>query len=209
MKTIPKAAWPRPLATGKGGQVHKVHKVKTQLLVICLLRKNNMTVESQLTSAASTAGGLLNLRTFPWPSGEKALELLQKSSPQALIHGLPGSARAFFLAWAYERFQESMPWVLVTPSAEEAVLLQNDLSNWLPHVPVLLCPSWEVLPQDVETPDPELIGDRQRAFYHVLQEEKGIVISPLIGALQHTLPPGEWLDQVLILKKGQDAPPDL
>ncbi len=150
-----------------------------------------------------------NFEKLDWPAAREALESLKRKAPYALIHGVPGSAKAFLLAWFYQQLQEKNPWLIVTPSREEALLLQDDLMSWLPQVPVYLCPSWETLPQDVETPDAELIGERQRAFYQLLQGEACIVISPLMGALQRTLPPEEWLDQVLILKKGHDAPADL
>ncbi len=153
--------------------------------------------------------GPMAFEKLSWPSAEEALNSLRQKTPNTLLHGLPGSAKSFLLAWLYEKLKEKDPWFIVTPSREEAVLLQDDLSNWLPQVPIYLCPSWEVLPQDVERPDPELVGERQRAFYQLLQEEACIVIAPLLGALQHTLPPEEWLDQVLVLKKGQEAPPDL
>jgi transcription-repair coupling factor (superfamily II helicase) len=151
----------------------------------------------------------LSFKKLSWPSAEEVLRSLQKKTPHILIHGVPGSAKSFLLAWFYEKLGEAQPWLIVTPNREEALLLQDDLISWLPHVPVYLCPSWEVLPQDVERPDPELIGERQRTFYQLLQGETCIVIAPLMGALQCTLPPEEWLDQVLILKKGQEAPRDI
>lgn len=144
-----------------------------------------------------------------WPAAQEALESLKARKPQTLVHGLPGSAKAFYLAWNYQRLNEKNPWLVLTPSREEAVLLQDDLSSWLPGVPVYLCPSWEILPQDVEVPDPSLIGERQRAFYQLLQEEACIVVAPLMGALQRTLPPDEWIGHVMILRKGQDAPADI
>src|ERR1041384_7657506 len=167
---------------------------------------NQETSSGQTTPTTSLAVGPVNFETFQWPSAEKAVEVLRSSAPQALLHGLPGSAKAFFLAFAYERLKEPQPWVLVTPNREESLLLYDDPSAWLPQVPIHLCPSWEVLPQDAEPPDPELIGQRQRAFYHLLEGTPGIVISPLLGALQRTPPPEEWLEEILILKKGRAVP---
>ncbi|HEY5040200.1 MAG TPA: hypothetical protein VIJ93_14120, partial [bacterium] len=150
-----------------------------------------------------------NFQKLAWPSAENALESLKKRTPNTLLHGVPDSVKSFLMAWSYEKLQESQPWLLVTPTREEALILQDDLISWLPGVPVHLCPSWETLPQDVESPDPELVGERQMVFYKLLQGESCIVISPLMGALQCTLPPEEWLEKVLILKKDADAPLDL
>jgi len=144
-----------------------------------------------------------------WPAAQEALHSLKAGKASTLIHGTPGSSKAFLLAWFYQQLKEKNPWLLVTPTREEALILQDDLISWMPHVPVYLCPSWETLPHDTETPDPELVGERQRVFYQLLQGERCIVVSPLMGALQCTLPPEEWIDEVTILKKGQDAPPNL
>ena len=144
-----------------------------------------------------------------WPAAEEAFQSLKAGKSRTLIHGVPGSAKSFLLAWFYRKLREKNPWLLITPTREEALALQDDLSTWLPEVPVYLCPSWEILPQDVETPDPELVGERQRAFYQLTQGEACIVVAPLMGALQGTMTPDEWIDEVLILKKGQDVPPDL
>ena len=144
-----------------------------------------------------------------WPAAEEALRSLRDQKPGLLIHGAPGSAKAFLASWFYQKLGEAKPWLVLTPTREEALLFQADLSTWLPQVPVHLCPSWETLPQDAETPDPELIGERQRVFYHLLQGGPGIVVAPLMGAFQRTLTPEEWLEEVLILKKGGEAPSNL
>src|SRR5581483_3326264 len=144
-----------------------------------------------------------------WPSAEEAAQSLSARKSRTLIHGIPGSAKSFFLAWLYHRLKEKQPWLLLTANREEALILQDDLSTWLPHVPIYLCPSWETLPQDVEAPDLELIGERQRVFYQLIQGEPCVVVAPLLGALQRTMIPEEWMDEVFILKKGQEVPPDL
>ncbi len=151
----------------------------------------------------------LALGEFPWKAAEEALPFLEKRSPHTLLQGTPNSAKAFLLAWLYRKLKEKQPWLVVTPTREEALVLQDDLATWLPEIPVLLCPSWEVLPQDVETPDPELIGERQRVFFNLLRETPCLVLAPLLGALQGTLPPEQWLEEILILKKGSEAPSDL
>src|SRR6185369_17085079 len=96
--------------------------------------------------------GVVDFEKLDWPAAEEALASLRVFAPNALIHGVPGSAKAFLFAWFYQRLQEKNPWLIVTPTREEALFLQDDLMSWLPQVPVYLCPSWETLPQDVETP---------------------------------------------------------
>jgi transcription-repair coupling factor (superfamily II helicase) len=151
----------------------------------------------------------LTLLDAVWPAAERALEPLLRRAPRTLVHGLPGSSRAFFLAWAFRHMPGKDPWVVVTPNREEALALQGDLTTWLPGVEVRLCPSWEVLPLDVEEPDAELVGERLRAFLLLQQGGPGIVVAPLVGALQGTLPPTEWLDRLLLVRKGMELPRDL
>ncbi|HJT23050.1 MAG TPA: hypothetical protein VJ873_00625, partial [bacterium] len=171
--------------------------------------EHQLTSTSPPTAEISTPKIPFSFEKLVWPAAEEALRSLKERKPNALIHGTPGSSKAFLLAWFYQHLKEKNPWFLVTPTREEALILLDDLSNWLPQVPVYLCPSWETLPHDTETPDPELVGERQRVFYQLLQEESCIVVSPLMGALQGTLSPEEWIDQVMILKKGQDVPSNL
>ncbi len=144
-----------------------------------------------------------------WPNAAAAAEKIKAASPRVLLHGVPGSAKSFLLAWLHRTLNERDPWLLLTPTREEALFLQDDLITWLPDTPIHLCPAWETLPQDFETPDPELVGERQRTFYHLLQGGPGIVISPLMGALQRTMAPEPWLDELMILKVGADAPQDI
>ena len=151
----------------------------------------------------------LVLNKLDWPEAEQSLAALKAMKPNTLIQGVPGSAKAFLISWFYQRLQEDQPWLILTPTRDEALGLQDDLLSWMPGVSVLMCPSWEIMPQDVETPDPELVGERQRVFYQLLQGGPCIVIATLQGALQQTLPASLWLDQVMILKKDQEVPSDL
>ncbi len=167
-----------------------------------------MEITQEMTAAPAPKSPFA-FEKLDWPSAEEAFQSLQAGKSRTLIHGVPGSAKSFLLAWFYRKLREKNPWLLVTPTREEALVLQDDLSTWLPEVPVYLCPSWETLPQDVETPDPELVGERQRTFYRLTQDEACIVVAPLMGALQCTMTPDEWIDEVLILKKGQEVPANL
>jgi transcription-repair coupling factor (superfamily II helicase) len=161
------------------------------------------------THSYSSSKVPFDLENLAWPAAEAALDSLRRREPFTLIHGVPGSAKSFLAAWLHRRLKEKAPWLLLTPTREEALILQDDLASWLPQVPIHLFPSWEILPQDVETPDPGLIGERQAVFYRLLEGDAGLIIAPLMGALQCTMPPEEWLQHVLVLKKDRDAPPDL
>ncbi len=143
-----------------------------------------------------------------WPLAEEALESLGKKPKDFLVRGLPGSSKAYFLARAWRHSKPDSPWVLLTPTREEALALRDDLTGWLPGVPVHLCPSWEVLPLDAESPDLDLVGERLRAFHFLLDGKPGLVVAPLVAALQNTLSPGDFLDSCLCLKPEEDLPKD-
>ncbi len=151
----------------------------------------------------------LALNKLDWPEAEQSLTALKAMKPRTLLQGVPGSAKPFLISWLYQRLKEEQPWLILAPTRDEALGLQDDLLSWMPDVPVLLCPSWEIMPQDVETPDPELIGERQRVFYQLLQGGPCVIIATLQGALQQTLPASEWLDQVMVLRRDQEVPLDL
>jgi hypothetical protein len=87
-----------------------------------------------------------------WPAAEASLEALSAKAPLTLVKGLPASSKAFYLAWVYRRLAQRAPWLILTPTREECLALRDDLTGWLPGVPVLACPSWEVLPWTPRAP---------------------------------------------------------
>lgn len=143
-----------------------------------------------------------------WPAASAALESLRQNDGPCLVKGLPLSSKAFFLAWAWRRLAPKAPWVAITPTREESLALRDDLTGWLPGVPVMVCPSWELLPLDAENPDPELVGERLRAFQFLLEGAPGVVVAPMMGALQSSIPPNEFLSSLLALRLEEDLPAD-
>ncbi|MGH7740088.1 MAG: hypothetical protein ACREL1_08080, partial [bacterium] len=106
-------------------------------------------MSSETIASFSPAPGVVAFEKLDWPEGQTALAALKEGGPLTLLRGLPGSAKGFFLAWAYTRLAEKEPWVILTASREDADILRDDLAAWLPGVPIGLCPAWEVLPRDV------------------------------------------------------------
>jgi len=143
-----------------------------------------------------------------WPAAEASLEALSAKAPLTLVKGLPASSKAFYLAWVYRRLAQRAPWLILTPTREECLALRDDLTGWLPGVPVLACPSWEVLPLDAESPDLELVGERLRVFHHLLEGTPGIVVAPLVGALQSSIAPDDFLSALTRLRREEDLPSD-
>lgn len=148
------------------------------------------------------------LLDLDWPAASAALEALRSCAPGVLVKGLPASSKAFFLAWSYRRLAHPSPWLVLAPTREESLALRDDLTGWLPGVPVLACPSWELLPLDAENPDPELVGERLRAFHFLLEGAPGIVVAPIMGALQPSIAPDDFLSALMHLRRDADLPSD-
>ena len=108
--------------------------------------------EGLIPAEPAAAKGPFHFEKLRWPSAEAALQNLKARKSRTLIHGVPGSSKSFLLAWFYRALEEKKPWLIVTPTREEALILQDDLSTWLPDVPVQLCPSWETLPRTWKHP---------------------------------------------------------
>jgi transcription-repair coupling factor (superfamily II helicase) len=143
-----------------------------------------------------------------WPVAQASLESLRSKAPCFLMTDLPASSKAFYLAWVYKRLAPAAPWVVLTPTREEALALRDDLTGWLPEVQVLVCPSWEVFPLDAENPDLELVGERLRAFHFLLEGGPGVVVATMAGALQPAIAPEDFISGLCTLRRGEEIPSD-
>ncbi|SVE13528.1 uncharacterized protein METZ01_LOCUS466382, partial [marine metagenome] len=69
------------------------------------------------------------------------------------------AARAFFVAGLAE-LSDQTPLLVVTPTANEAEILRNDLEIWLGGDRVGVFPAWETLPFERVSPGIETMGRR-------------------------------------------------
>lgn len=117
------------------------------------------------------------------------------------IAGLPGCGLAYQLALLVESHSKGV--LAVVPDPLAASRLEQELSFFLPNLPILNFPDWETLPYDSFSPHQDIISDRLSTLYQLSNFEKGILIVP-ISTLAHRLCPREFLVQSsLILTKGE------
>lgn len=108
-------------------------------------------------------------------------QLLGKKNAEVAVSE---AARAFFIAGLAE-ISNQTPLLVVTPSANEAEILGNDLEIWLGGDRVGVFPAWETLPFERVSPGIETMG-RRVEFLSRLKAGRSpdVVIAPIRALLQ-------------------------
>jgi transcription-repair coupling factor (superfamily II helicase) len=108
-------------------------------------------------------------------------QLLGKKNAEVAVSE---AARAFFIAGLAE-ISNQTPLLVVTPSANEAEILGNDLEIWLGGDRVGVFPAWETLPFERVSPGIETMG-RRVDFLSRLKAGRSpdVVIAPIRALLQ-------------------------
>lgn len=122
--------------------------------------------------------------------------------------GLHHAAKALAIA-ACARRQKS-PVVVLCNSSQQADELVQDLQLLVDdeQLPVLTLPDWETLPYDHYSPDPRVIAQRLSTLAVLPRLNKGILVLPVMTALQR-LPPTDYVHgRTLILKPGDRLDPE-
>ena len=124
------------------------------------------------------------------------------------LTGLKGSSKAYLLALWQEKIRG--PFLVIVPRLQEAESLLEDLRFFQKDekIPSFLFPPWETLPYDEIPPHPEIIRERVKCLFSLLNGEKGIVISPVQGLMQKVLSPVDLNESTLSLSVGEDVDRD-
>lgn len=114
------------------------------------------------------------------------------------------AARAFFVAGLAE-LSDQTPLLVVTPTANEAEILRNDLEIWLGGDRVGVFPAWETLPFERVSPGIETMG-RRVDFLTRLREGRSpdVVVAPIRALLQRLTPDASNIE-VLEVRRGGTA----
>lgn len=123
-------------------------------------------------------------------------------------HGLHGAARALALAARARR--HDAPVIVLCASTQQADELVQDLRLLADddQLPVLTLPDWETLPYDHYSPDPRIIAERLSTLAVLPRLRKGLLVLPMMTALQR-LPPADYVHgRTLILKPGDRLDPE-
>jgi len=108
-------------------------------------------------------------------------QLLGKKNAEVAVSE---AARAFFIAGLAEVSNQA-PLLVVTPSANEAEILGNDLEIWLGKGRVGAFPAWETLPFERVSPGIETMGRRVDFLSRLtLGRSPDVVVAPIRALLQ-------------------------
>lgn len=130
--------------------------------------------------------------------------LPNKSGLRQFWGELYGAARSLAIYSAGIQHQD--PLVVITPDMQNATQLNYELqffANENVHIPIHVFPDWEILPYDSFSPHQDIISDRLKTLYQLINLKQGIVIVP-INTLMHRITPREYIEKhTFILKLNQ------
>lgn len=137
----------------------------------------------------------------------RALENSLRAQNSVLVEHLWNSPKALIAAIALQATGKHV--LVLTGASQEEVRLFHDFAFFCDR-PVVDFPAWETLPSEGVAPSPDIVGDR----YHVLQQvrnsaEPYIILSGLQACLQKLIPPKQFEQLYLELRKGVDFPFEL
>ena len=121
---------------------------------------------------------------------------------------LSGSSKAYLLSHWRERMRG--PLLIIVPQLRNAQILHGDLRFFMKdsEVPSLLFPQWETLPYDEIPPHPEIVRERVRVLFSLLNGEESVIVSPIKALMQKVLPPNDLRESVFSLSVGEEVERD-
>ncbi len=122
---------------------------------------------------------------------------------------LAGSSKAYFLSLWKERVRG--PLLVIVPHLRDGEILLEDLRFFMKDsgVPSLLFPPWETLPYDEIPPHPEIVRERIRVLFSLLNGEEAVIVSSIKALMQKVLPPEDLRESVFSLSVGDEIDRDL
>ncbi len=96
--------------------------------------------------------------------------------------------------------------VVLCDSVHHSQRLEADLNLCLKHRPVntLHFPSWDTLPYDVFSPNPEIVSERMHFLYQLCtQQTQAVVVMPLSNLMQRIPPKSHIMGRSVVLHSGQ------
>jgi len=138
-----------------------------------------------------TLPGILSL----WNQSKEFEEIIKiikgKLINKILLSGLKDSARSFFIAALVSKEELKKPYLIITDSQENALKVYQDLSTILnkpqnKEENIFLFPSFDVLPYEDISSDPQIIQQRINILKHLStndQDKKRIILIADIKAI--------------------------
>ena len=121
---------------------------------------------------------------------------------------LAGSSKAYLLSHWREKVRG--PLLVIVPHLRNAEALFEDLRFFMneSEVPSFLFPQWETLPYDEIPPHPEIVRERVRVLFSLLNGEEGVIVSSVKALMQKVLAPVDLKESVFSLSVGEEVDRD-
>lgn len=112
-------------------------------------------------------------RLFTQKSFEEIVKNLSEGKKEQKIVGLNSLAKAYFLSALFEGERRTI--LIMMPTQSEAEELYQNLLLFMKSV--FLFPSWEVLPYEEQKPSDELMGERLKILFKLIDQEQMVLIA--------------------------------
>lgn len=129
------------------------------------------------------------------------------------LYGLQGSSKAYVAALVARRTER--PMLIFTPTAKEAESLSRDIAFFLDEGAsspvnrrIQLFPSWDILPFENLSPNPDHVAARLEGLYRLTQETAPILIATPAATLQRVLPRDSFQGSVAYFVQGEELDRD-
>jgi transcription-repair coupling factor (superfamily II helicase) len=124
------------------------------------------------------------------------------------LTGLAGSSKAYFLSHWREKVRG--PLLVITPHLKNAETLLEDVRFFTKgqEVSSFLFPQWETLPYDEIPPHPEIVRERVRVLFSLLNGEEALIVSSIKALMQKVQAPAELKESVIYLSEGDEIDRD-
>ena len=121
------------------------------------------------------------------------------------LTGLVGSSKAYFLSHWRERVKG--PLLIIAPQFRNAECLLEDLQFFQKETDDLLFlfPEWETLPYDEIPPHPEIVRERVKCLFSLLNGEEVVIVSSIKALMQKVLSPLELRESLFSLSIGEEV----
>ncbi|CAG1771030.1 partial Transcription-repair-coupling factor, partial [uncultured bacterium] len=120
--------------------------------------------------------------------------------------GLYGSSRAYLLVEAFR--SSKRPVLAVLSGPEEAESFAEDLRFFLGGEDVLVYPSPEILPFELQSAHQDIQAQRMEVFFNLLTGRPFIAVAPASNLLQKVTPKESLSQRVVVIKKGVEVDRD-
>lgn len=129
-----------------------------------------------------------------------ALHEVLQAQDSVLIEGLWNAPKALIASLAQQATGKNI--LILTGASLEEIRLFHDFAYFTDR-PIVDFPAWETLPSENIPPSPDIVGERYQVLREISEKkEPRIILTGLQACLQKLLPPQNFSDLYILLKRG-------